>query len=279
MTWAWSDRGTGDLSRKLGRYVRKDILRDGDKPRAVLLNNWESTYFKFDERKIVSLFGGAKDLGMELFLLDDGWFGVKHPRGDDTKGLGDWTPDPKRLPNGIKALTDAAEAKGLRFGLWFEPEMVNPKSELFEEHPDWLVQQPKRPFDLSRNQMVLDLSNPKVEAFAFGVLDDTLSKNPGITYVKWDCNRFFTQPGSPHLGKDRQSELWIRYVQALYRVIDRLAKGSPGVEVMMCSGGGGRVDYGAMRFAHEYWPATWPTRRTESRSSGATRTSSRPSPR
>ena len=263
MVWAWSDHGTGDLSRKLGRYVRREVIREGDRPRAILLNNWEATYFKFDERKITSLFDGAKDLGMELFLLDDGWFGVKYPRDDDTQGLGDWTPDPKKLPNGLGALTAAAAAKGLRFGLWFEPEMVNPRSELFERHPDWLIQQPKRPFDLSRNQMILDLSNPAVEAYAFGVVDDTLAKNPGITYVKWDCNRYVTQPGSPYLPKDRQSELGTRYVRALYRIMGRLVARHPNVEIMMCSGGGGRVDYGAMRFAQEYWPSdmTDPARR------------------
>ncbi len=255
MVWGWSEKGTGDLSRKLGRYVRSNVLREGDKPRAVLLNNWESTYFDFDEKKLVSLFDGAKDLGMELFLLDDGWFGVKYPRNGDTQGLGDWTPNPKKLPNGIGALTAAADAKGLRFGLWFEPEMVNPKSVLFERHPDWLIQQPKRSFDLSRNQMVLDLSNPAVADYAFHVVDDALTKNPGISYVKWDCNRFVTQPGSPYLGKDRQSHLWIDYVRHLYDVMDRLAKAHPSVELMMCSGGGGRVDYGAMRFAHEYWPS------------------------
>lgn len=255
MTWGWSDKGTGDLSRKLHQYVRTQVIREGDKPRAILLNNWEATYFTFDEKKIVSLFDGAKALGMELFLLDDGWFGVKYPRDGDTQGLGDWTPDPKKLPNGLGALTTAAEKKGLRFGLWFEPEMVNPKSELFEKHPDWLIQQPKRPFDLSRNQMVLDLSNPKVEEYAFHLVDDTLTKNSGITYVKWDCNRFVTQPGSPYLGKDKQSHLWIDYVRALYRVMDKLAQKHPNVEIMMCSGGGGRVDYGSMRYAQEYWPS------------------------
>lgn len=255
MIWAWSNRGTGELSRKLHRYVRSNVIREGNRPRAILLNNWEATFFKFDEKKIVSLFDGAKDLGIELFLLDDGWFGTKYPRDDDTQGLGDWTPDSKKLPNGLGALTDAAKAKDLRFGLWFEPEMVNPKSEIFERHPNWLIQQPKREFDLQRNQMVLDLSNPEVREFAFRVVNDTLRKNPGISYVKWDCNRFITQPGSPYLPKDRQSELWIRYVRGLYEVMDRVAKSHPNVEIMMCSGGGGRVDYGSLRYAHEYWPS------------------------
>ena len=255
MIWAWSNHGTGELSRKLHRYVRSEVIRDGDKPRDILLNNWESTYFDFDEKKLVSLFKGAKDLGMELFLLDDGWFGVKYPRDGDSQGLGDWTPNPKKLPNGIGALTKAASANGLRFGLWFEPEMVNPKSVLFEKHPDWVIHQPKRPFDLSRNQMILDLTNPVVAKYVFDLVDKSLTENQGITYVKWDCNRFITQPGSDYLGKDKQSHLWVDYVRSLYSVMNKLTKKHPGVELMMCSGGGGRVDYGAMRFAQEYWPS------------------------
>ncbi|RYG26069.1 melibiase [bacterium] len=263
MVWGWSANGTGELSRKMQRYVRERVIRDGNEPRAILLNNWEATYFSFDEKKIVSLFDGAKELGMELFLLDDGWFGKKYPRDNDTQGLGDWTPDPKKLPNGIGALTSAAKARGLRFGIWLEPEMVNPKSELFEKHPDWLIRQPKREMELSRNQMVLDLTNPEVEKYVYGLIDRTLRESPDISYIKWDCNRFVTQPGSPYLPKDRQSHLWIEYVRALYRIMDRVAKEHPKVEIMMCSGGGARTDYGAMRYAQEFWPSdrTDPARR------------------
>lgn len=263
MVWGWSDRGTGALSRNLQRWARRHALRDGEKPRAVLLNNWEATYFDFDEKKIVSLFDGAKALGLELFLLDDGWFGVKYPRDSDTQGLGDWTPNPKKLPNGVRALTDAAKARGLRFGIWLEPEMVNPKSELFEKHPDWAIRQPKRPLELQRNQLILDLSRPEVKEYVFQVVDRTLTEDPDISYVKWDCNRYVTQPGSTYLGADRQSHLWIDYVRALYEVFARLVKRHPNVEIMMCSGGGGRVDYGAMRFAQELWPSdmTDPARR------------------
>lgn len=255
MLWAWSGQGTGELSRKIHRYVMDEVLRDGNRPRAVLLNNWEATYFSFDEQKAIALFDGARDLGMELFLLDDGWFGSRYPRNDDTQGLGDWQVNPEKLPNGLQALTSAAQEKGLRFGLWFEPEMVNPRSELFERHPDWLIQQPKRTQELQRHQMVLDLANPEVREYAFSVLHDTLSHNPGISYVKWDCNRYLTQPGSPFLASDRQANLQIDYVRALYNVMHRVASLHPDVEIMMCSGGGGRVDYGAMRYAHELWPS------------------------
>jgi len=263
MMWAFSDQGTGRLSRNLHHYVRNEVLRDSDTPRPILLNNWEATYFKFDEQKIVSLLAGAQDLGMELFLLDDGWFGVKYPRDDDSQGLGDWTPDPAKLPNGLGVLTEEAAKHELRFGLWFEPEMVNPRSELFEKHPEWLIRQPKREMKIQRHQMVLDLTNPEVQAFAYDVLDRTLRENPGITYVKWDCNRYLTQPGSSHLDASTQSHLQIGYVQGLYNIMGRLKEEHPGVQVMMCSGGGGRVDYGAMRFAHELWPSdmTDPERR------------------
>lgn len=263
MVWAWSGKGSGPLSRNLHRWSRKNVLREGNKPRSILLNNWEATYFTFDEKKIVSLFDGAKALGMELFLLDDGWFGRKYPRDSDTQGLGDWMPDAKKLPRGLSALTDAAKARGLRFGIWLEPEMVNPKSELFEKHPDWAIQQPKRPLDLQRNQLVLDLTRPEAKEYAFQVADKTLSENPGISYVKWDCNRYLTQPGSAYLGPTKQSHLWIDYTRALYDIFERLAKKHPNVEIMMCSGGGGRVDYGSLKYAHEFWPSdqTDPARR------------------
>ncbi len=258
MVWAWSNQGTGILSRNLHRWVRDHALREGDTPRAILLNNWEATYFTFDEQKIISLFDGAKSLGMDLFLLDDGWFGRKYPRDHDGQGLGDWSPDPKKLPNGLSALTSAAKERGLRFGIWLEPEMVNPKSELFEHHPSWAIQQPHRLLDLSRNQLVLDITQPEVSEFVFGVADKVLSENPDISYVKWDCNRYLTQPGS-----NSASHLWVDYVRALYDIFERLVQKHPRVEIMMCAGGGGRVDYGATRFAHEFWPSdnTDPMRR------------------
>jgi alpha-galactosidase len=250
MVWAWSNRGTGPLSRNLHRWVRDNALREGNTPRAILLNNWEATYFSFDEQKIVSLIDGAKSLGMDLFLLDDGWFGNKYPRDHDGQGLGDWEPDPAKLPNGIGALTRAAEDRGIRFGIWLEPEMVNPKSELFENHPDWAIQQPKRAHELSRNQMILDITRPEVCEYVFNIADNVLGENPGISYVKWDCNRYITQPGSPS-----GSHLWIDYVHALYSIFQRLVDKYPNVEIMMCSGGGGRVDYAATRFSHEIWPS------------------------
>lgn len=255
MIWGWSDTGRGELARNFAKWGRKYGMRDGQKARDVLLNNWEATFFNFDEAKLTSLFDGAKDLGMELFLLDDGWFGNKYPRSSDNQGLGDWDVTKTKLPRGISYLTDEAKKRGLRFGLWLEPEMVNPKSELFEKHPDWVIQLPGRELSLQRNQLGLDLSNPQVRDWMFQMVDGVLTQNPGISYVKWDCNRLVNQPGSTYLPAAKQSQLNIEYNRALYNVMERLAKAHPNVQLMDCSSGGGRVDYGTLRFGHEFWPS------------------------
>lgn len=255
MIWSYSASGRGELSRQFARWGRQYGMRQGNEPRDILLNNWEATYFSFDEKKLVSLFDGARELGMEMFLLDDGWFANKYPRDSDRQGLGDWQPMAKKLPSGLSYLAEEAKKRGLRFGLWLEPEMVNPRSELFEAHPDWAIRQPGRELNLSRNQLVLDLANPKVGEWMFNTVDGILSANPGITYVKWDCNRFITQPGSKYLAADEQSHLWIEYYRSFYDVMQRLVKKHPDVEIMVCSGGGGRVDYSSLRLAHEFWPS------------------------
>lgn len=255
MVWGWSAKGASQLSQNLHQWARRHAVRDADRPRAILLNNWEATCFDFDAKKVISLFDGAKELGFELFLLDDGWFGNKFARNSDTQGLGDWEPNQSKLPEGLSELTEAAAKKGLRFGIWLEPEMVNPGSELFEKHPDWVVKQPYRRLALQRNQLVLDLSNPEVEEFVYTVINRCLTDNPGISFVKWDCNRYFTQPGSPYLGKDKQSHLQVDYTLALNRILERFASEHPDVELMLCAGGGGRVDYGSLQFGHEFWPS------------------------
>ncbi|NOS68577.1 MAG: melibiase [Verrucomicrobia bacterium] len=254
MIWAWSDHGLGDMSRKLHRWARQYALRDGIQPRTVLLNNWEATGFDFDFNRIVSLYDPAKEIGTELFLLDDGWFANKYPRLSDNAGLGDWSPNWKRLPKGLAPLATEASRRGLQFGIWIEPEMVNPKSELFEKHPDWVIRQPKRELELQRNQLVLDLTRPEVQKFEWQVIQNVLGV-PGIAYAKWDCNRYLTQPGSSWLKPERQSHLWIDYTHALYNLMDQTAKKFPHIELMLCSGGGGRVDYGALKYFHEFWPS------------------------
>jgi alpha-galactosidase len=255
MLWTHSAEGKGGVSRNFHRWARRYGIRDGNKPRPVLLNNWEATHFDFDEAKIVSLFEGARQLGAELFLLDDGWFGNRHPRNDDHAGLGDWEVNHKKLPQGLSFLASEARRRGLGFGIWLEPEMVNPASDLYEKHPDWVISQPHRPLLLSRNQLVLDLTRPEVQAHAWQVVDGTLRPNPGITYLKWDANRFVTQPGSGHLPPEQQQHLLVDYQWALYDLMDRMAKGFPNVMAMACAGGSGRVDYGTLRYFHSFWPS------------------------
>jgi alpha-galactosidase len=256
MIWVWSANGLGDMSRKFHRWARDFGMRDGHKPRAVLLNNWEATGFNFDFNRIAGLFDPAKALGVELFLLDDGWFGNKYPRINDDAGLGDWQANPRRFRNGLAPLAAEAVKRGLRFGIWMEPEMVNPNSELFHKHPDWVICQPKRELELQRNQLVLDLTRPAVQTFEWNAIQSILSV-PDITYAKWDCNRYLTQPGSSYLAPDRQSELWIDYVHALYVLMRKTAQTFPDTELMLCSGGGGRVDYGALKYFDEFWPSDY----------------------
>ena len=262
MIWVWSDKGLGGMSREFHDWARDFGIRDGHKTRDVLLNNWEATGFDFDFSRIVALYDPAKEIGAELFLLDDGWFGNRYPRVNDKAGLGDWQPNRQRLPNGLAPLAAEAVKRGLKFGIWIEPEMVNPGSELYEHHSDWVIRQPKRELELQRNQLVLDLTRPAVQKFEWNVIRDILSV-PGITCAKWDCNRYLTQPGSSWLPPDRQSCLWVDYVRALYALMEKTALGFPDTELMLCSGGGGRADYGALKYFHEFWPSdnTDPARR------------------
>ena len=255
MLWTWSDQGKGQVSRNFHRWARRYGIRDAAQPRPVLLNNWEATAFKFDEPAIVSLFDGAKEIGAETFLLDDGWFGNGHPRNDDKAGLGDWQVNTNKLPHGLSYLAAEAKRRGINFGIWIEPEMVNPVSDLFEQHPEWAIRQPHRELELSRNQLNLDLSRPEVRKFAWEVIDGTLGPNPGISYVKWDANRYVTQPGSSYLQPDEQSHLLIDYNFALYDVMARMAEKYPRVISMLCSGGSGRADYGALKYFHCFWPS------------------------
>jgi alpha-galactosidase len=255
MLWTWSGQGKGQVSRNFHRWARRYRIRDAAMPRPVLLNNWEATGFKFDERTIVSLFDGAKEIGAETFLLDDGWFGNRHPRNDDHAGLGDWQVNTNKLPHGLSYLAAEANRRGINFGIWLEPEMVNPASDLFEQHPEWAIRQPHRELELSRNQLDLDLSRPEVREFAWNVIANTLGPNPGIGYVKWDANRYVTQPGSTYLSAEDQSELLIDYNFALYDIMARMAQQYPRVTAMLCSGGSGRVDYGALRYFDSFWPS------------------------
>jgi alpha-galactosidase len=250
--FTFTGKGRGQASRNFHDWARRHQLKDGLLPRMTLLNNWEATGFNFDENRLVSLMGEAAELGVDMFLLDDGWFGNKYPRKDDSQGLGDWTATADKLPGGIARLTQAADSVGVRFGIWIEPEMVNPKSELAEQHPDWILRWTNRDVYYFRNQLVLDLSNPKVQDCVFGVVDELMSRYPDIAYMKWDCNSPITNIWSPWL-KTRQSRLYIEYVRGLYSVLDRIAAKYPALPMMLCSGGGGRTDYEALRYFTEFW--------------------------
>jgi alpha-galactosidase len=248
-----SNKGKGEASRSLQSWARKYKITDGNGPRLTLLNNWESTYFDFNEPKLAELIKTTKTLGVDLFLLDDGWFGNKYPRNGDKSGLGDWNVTKTKLPNGIAYLTKTAEETGVKFGIWIEPEMVNPKSELYEKHPDWVVKQPQRPEYYMRNQLVLDLTNPKVQDFVYGIVDDLFTKNPQLAYIKWDCNSVIFNAYSATIAN--QGNFYTDYVFGLYKVLERVRAKYPKVPIMLCSGGGGRVDYGALKYFTEYWPS------------------------
>lgn len=252
--FTYSSSGRGRASRNLHDWARAYGVLAGKEPRMTLLNNWESTQFAFNEAKLDSCLDEARKLGVDLFLLDDGWFGNKYPRNSDHVGLGDWQENAAKLPHGLGRLEADASSRGVKFGLWVEPEMVSPRSELYEKHPDWVLKLPNRSEHYFRNQLVLDLVNPAVQDFVYGVVDDLLTKHPGIAYLKWDCNRMMTNTYSPYLG-ERQSNVYIDYVRGLYAVLARLRVRHPAVPMMLCSGGGGRTDYGALKYFTEFWPS------------------------
>ncbi|PWG80553.1 alpha-galactosidase [Pararcticibacter amylolyticus] len=251
--YTFSDKGKGNASRQLQSWARNYKLLNGNGDRLTLLNNWEATYFDFNETKLAELIKDTKKLGVDLFLLDDGWFANKYPRNDDRAGLGDWQENRKKLPDGISSLVKEAQGNGVKFGIWIEPEMVNPKSELYENHPDWVVKQPAREEHYFRNQLVLDLSNPKVQDFVYGIVDNLFTKNPELSYIKWDCNAVIYNAHSAYLKN--QSHFYIEYMRGLYNVLKRIRTKYPSVPMMLCSGGGGRVDYAALQYFTEFWPS------------------------
>lgn len=244
--------GTGQGSRNLHDWARKYQLKYGECQRLTLLNNWENTAFDFDQDILAQLMIEAKHLGVDMFLLDDGWFGNKYPRKDDHAGLGDWEVTHDKLPGGIPALVDAAKEADVKFGIWIEPEMVNPKSELYEKHPDWVIEQPNRDTYYYRNQLVLDMSNPKVQDYVFNVVDNILNENPDVAYFKWDCNSPITNIYSPY-AKDKQGQLYVDHIRGIYNVFKRIKDKYPDVPMMLCSGGGARCDYEALKYFTEFW--------------------------
>ena len=247
----FSERGFGEASRLMHRMEREYIAPGGaaGRLRPVLYNSWEATEFHVDEAGQKALAQKAARIGVELFVIDDGWFGA---RNNDHAGLGDWTVNKQKFPNGLEPLIAEVNRLGMDFGLWVEPEMVNPDSDLYRQHPDWALHFPGRPRTELRNQLVLNLARDDVKDYVFGFLD-RLASTYKVKYFKWDMNRSFAEPGWPAAAPEEEKKLWVRYVQNLYDIIDRLRAKHPGLEIESCSGGGGRIDLGILRRVDEFW--------------------------
>ncbi|MDD6144634.1 MAG: alpha-galactosidase [bacterium] len=251
MLLSFSDQGFNGLSHLLHAAVRTRLCRGEwrDRERPVLINNWEGTYFDFNAEKLLAIAEKAASAGVELFVLDDGWFGR---RNSDDCSLGDWYVNEEKLPGGLAPLSDSIHALGMQFGLWMEPEMISPDSDLYRAHPDWCLHVPGRPRSTRRNQLVLDMSRADVQDYVIDAVTRALG-SARIEYVKWDMNRNFAEAGSALLPADRQGEVHHRYMLGLYRVLEEITSRFPHVLFESCSGGGGRFDLGMLH----YMPQTW----------------------
>jgi len=249
----YSSSGIGGASRLLHRFELTRILpqRPDPRPRPVIYNSWEATEFNVTESGQEELAEKAASIGVERFIVDDGWFGQ---RKDDHAGLGDWYVNQEKFPHGLKPLIDKVHSLGMDFGLWVEPEMVNPDSDLYRKHPDWVLNFAGRPRTEGRNQLVLNLARPDVRAYVFGFLDKLLTEND-IAFLKWDYNRNWSEPGWPAVAPDEQKQVYVKYVDNLYGILRELREKHPKVEIESCSGGGGRVDLGILRYTDEVWPS------------------------
>ena len=255
LAMTYSTEGKGGVSRAFHRWGREGKLHNGKALREILLNSWEGVYMNVNQEVCEQMMDGIKDLGGELFVVDDGWFGRKYRRTNDSQSLGDWITDTEKLPNGVPALLKAAEDRGLKFGIWIEPEMTNSKSELYEAHPDWVVAHPTRELSMGRGgtQLVLDMSNPKVQDFVFSVVDNLMKENPRLHYIKWDCNMSMNNFGSSYLSGDKQSHLIVDYHRGLRATLERIRAKYPDLVIQLCASGGGRVNWGFMPYFDEFW--------------------------
>ena len=251
----FSNEGLSGASRNFHKWGRKYVLAHGSQLRDILLNSWEGVYFDINQQGMDQMMADIASMGGELFVMDDGWFGTKYQRNSDNCALGDWEVDRKKLPDGIEGLLRDAKKNGVKFGIWIEPEMTNTTSELYEKHPDWVVKAPKRDAVLGRSgtQLVLDLSNPKVQDYAFSIVDNLLSKYPEIAYIKWDANMGIMNHGSQYLSMTDQSHLYIAYHQELRKVVDRIRAKYKDVVIQCCASGGGRANWGMLRGFDEFW--------------------------
>ncbi|RZT01083.1 alpha-galactosidase [Cuneatibacter caecimuris] len=247
----YSCQGLGGMSRTFHKLYRSRLARGywRDRPRPVLVNNWEGTYFQFNEEKILKLAESAKDLGIELLVLDDGWFGR---RDDDTSSLGDWYPDLRKLPDGITGLAEKVTALGLKFGLWFEPEMTNQDSDLYRSHPDWILSAPGRRASHGRNQYVLDFSRPEVVDYIYSLMRKVLSEAP-VSYVKWDMNRCMSEVYSHTKDSPAQGRVMHQYILGVYSLYHRLTSEFPEILFESCASGGARFDPGLLYYAPQGW--------------------------
>lgn len=247
----FSDCGIGGMSRIYHRFYRERLCRGKfrDKSRPVLVNNWEGTYFDFNEDKLLKIAVAAANVGIELFVLDDGWFGK---RNQENCSLGDWFVNTKKLPNGLKGLAEKINALGMKFGLWIEPEMVSPDSNLYREHPEWCLQVKNREYTMRRNQLVLDLTRNDVRKYIIDSICNIID-SANIEYIKWDMNRNFSEVGSICVGADRQREIYHRYILGLYEILETVTSKYPNILFESCQGGGGRFDPGMLYYTPQIW--------------------------
>ena len=262
LAYTYSDEGMGGVSRAFHRWARTcGMLHNGNATRDILLNSWEGIYFDITEEKILTMMNDIAAFGGELFVMDDGWFGSKYQRNSDNAALGDWVVDTRKLPNGLEALTKAAKERHIQFGIWIEPESTNTLSELYEKHPDWVLQERGRELKLGRGgtQLVLDMTNPEVQDFVFSIVDNLLTKHPEIAYIKWDANASIQNCGSPYLQSlntkhsTLNSNLYVDYHLGLVKTLERIRAKYPNVVIQNCASGGGRANYGLMPYFDEFW--------------------------
>ena len=249
----FAGHGFTEMSQLEAQFQLAHILPQAPHPRLrpVLYNSWEATEFRVSEQGQIALAEKAASIGVERFVMDDGWFST---RKDDHAGLGDWYADPQKFPHGLKPLIDRVHALGMDFGLWVEPEMVNENSDLYRKHPDWIIHFEGRPRTQSRSQFVLNMAVPEVQQYVLGFLDNLLTQND-IAFFKWDANRSWSEPGWPQVAPGEQKKLYVDYVQGYYDVLRKLRAKHPMLEIESCSGGGGRVDLGVMGLTDEVWPS------------------------
>lgn len=247
----YSNEGLGGMSRTFHKLYRNHLCRGPwkNRKRPILINNWEATYFKFDEEKLYDIAKTASELGIEMLVMDDGWFGT---RDTARSALGDWFVNENKLKGGLGKLTERVNALGMKFGIWFEPEMVSRDSDLFRAHPDWALQSPNRHMSISRYQYVLDMSRPDVRDYLFDCIKKVMD-SANIAYIKWDFNRSMTEVGSALLGTDRQQEVFHRYVLGLYELLERILTAYPDLLLEGCASGGGRFDPAWLYYAPQFW--------------------------